>query len=82
MLGTATDSFGLGPKALDLPTTPSYVLILALDGHNRFMLCERKELRDQTMDRPYVILPEEQAPDGLEHCEICDIRRVGILYSK
>ncbi|RUT31906.1 uracil-DNA glycosylase [Paenibacillus zeisoli] len=27
------------------------------------------------MDHPYVILPEEQAPDGIEHCEICELSR-------
>lgn len=27
------------------------------------------------MDHPYVILPEEQAPDGIEHCEICELSK-------
>lgn len=38
-------------------------------------LCERKELHDKEMDRPYVILPEEQAPNGIEHCEICELSK-------
>lgn len=27
------------------------------------------------MDHPYVILPEEQAPNGIEHCEICELSK-------
>ncbi|SDD83434.1 DNA polymerase [Paenibacillus sp. UNCCL117] len=25
------------------------------------------------MDHPFVILPEEQAPEGAEHCELCEL---------
>lgn len=39
------------------------------------MVCERKELHDKKMDHSYVIFPEEQAPDGLEHCEICELSK-------
>ncbi|MCM3040641.1 uracil-DNA glycosylase [Paenibacillus motobuensis] len=27
------------------------------------------------MDHPYVILPEEQAPEGIEHCELCELSK-------
>lgn len=27
------------------------------------------------MDHPYVILPEEQAPKGIEHCELCELSK-------
>lgn len=27
------------------------------------------------MDLPYVILPEEQAPNGIEHCEFCELSK-------
>lgn len=27
------------------------------------------------MDHPFVILPEEQAPKGLEHCELCELSK-------
>lgn len=27
------------------------------------------------MDRPFVILPEEQAPEGIEHCELCELSK-------
>ncbi len=27
------------------------------------------------MDHPFVILPEEQAPEGIEHCELCELSK-------
>lgn len=27
------------------------------------------------MDQPYVILPEEKAPEGIEHCELCELSK-------
>src|SRR5690606_13686148 len=27
------------------------------------------------MDHPFVILPEEQAPKGIEHCELCELSK-------
>ncbi|WP_373994930.1 uracil-DNA glycosylase [Paenibacillus thiaminolyticus] len=36
---------------------------------------ERKELRDTEMDHPFVILPEEQAPEGIQHCELCELSK-------
>lgn len=30
---------------------------------------------DKEMDHPYVILPEEQVPNGIEHCEICELSK-------
>lgn len=34
-----------------------------------------KELRNAYMDQPFVILPEEQAPEGIEHCELCELSK-------
>ncbi|GAA0136152.1 uracil-DNA glycosylase [Paenibacillus sp. YSY-4.3] len=27
------------------------------------------------MDQPFVVLPEEQAPQGIEHCELCELSK-------
>lgn len=27
------------------------------------------------MDHPFVILPEEQAPESAEHCELCELAK-------
>jgi len=27
------------------------------------------------MDHPFVIMPEEQAPEGIEHCELCELSK-------
>lgn len=37
--------------------------------------CERKELHNTEMDHPFVILPEEQAPEGVKHCELCELSK-------
>lgn len=34
-----------------------------------------KEQRNAHMDQPFVILPEEQAPEGIEHCELCELSK-------
>lgn len=35
----------------------------------------KKELHDTEMDHPFIILPEEQAPEGIRHCELCELSR-------
>ncbi|MGG0811304.1 uracil-DNA glycosylase [Paenibacillus alvei] len=27
------------------------------------------------MDQPFIVLPEEQAPEGIEHCELCQLSK-------
>ncbi|BFH71626.1 uracil-DNA glycosylase [Paenibacillus dendritiformis] len=36
---------------------------------------ERKELHDTEMSHPFIIFPEEQAPEGLQHCECCELSK-------
>jgi len=34
-----------------------------------------KELHGEKMEHPFVILPEEPAPEGVEHCERCELSK-------
>lgn len=42
---------------------------------------ERKEGAGYTeMVHPFVILPEEQVPEGIEHCERCELSSADSCY--
>lgn len=39
------------------------------------VLQKGKELHRRGMDHPYVILPEEQVPEGIQHCQLCELSK-------
>lgn len=50
-------------------------------GIMKSVRAERKEGAGYTeMVHPFVILPEEQVPEGIEHCERCELSSADSCY--